>query len=66
MDKGRNTIHEEVEATWCVFEMDGKKYLQMDTYGRNGRKYEGKTSQSIQLDEESARALADLIRKNFE
>ena len=37
IDKNRNTIHEPVHTTYTVFEMDGKKYIQFDIYGRVDR-----------------------------
>lgn len=33
LEKIRNTVHQEVEATYTVFEKDGEKYFQIDTYG---------------------------------
>ena len=37
IEKNRNTIHEKVHAAYTVFEMDGEKYVQIDTYGRIDR-----------------------------
>lgn len=46
IEKNRNTIHEKVHAAYTVFEMDGEKYVQIDTYGRidreNPEKYSGR------------------------
>ena len=55
-----------VNATYTVFEKDGKKYLQIDTYGRIERENPEKISQSIQLDKETARFLTDLIETEFD
>ena len=35
--KDRNTIQDEVVATYTVFEKLGQKYFQIDTYGRSDR-----------------------------
>ena len=48
-----------------IFERDGSKYLQLDTYGSRDRKFQGKVSQSIQLDEGSAGEMQTLIRRAF-
>ena len=66
IEKNTNYIHDRVNATYTVFEKDGKKYLQIDTYGRIERENPEKISQSIQLDKETARFLTDLIETEFE
>jgi hypothetical protein len=33
----RNSRHEEIEATYHIFERDGRKLLQIDTFGRKSR-----------------------------
>ena len=53
IEKNRNTIHEKVHAAYTVFEMDGEKYVQIDTYGRIDRENPEKISQSIQFDKET-------------
>ena len=37
IEKQRNTVHDEVYSTCSVFEIDGERYVQLDTYGRVGR-----------------------------
>ena len=37
IENHRNTIHEKVHTTYTTFELDGEKYVQIDTYGRIGR-----------------------------
>ena len=64
--KTRNTIHEKVHTTYTVFEMDGEKYVQIDTYGRIDRENPEKISQSIQLDKHAALYLIDILQKEFE
>lgn len=66
IDKYRNTVHEKVHATYTVFELDGKKYVQLDTYGRIDRENPEKISQSFQLDTESAKFLIDILKKEFD
>lgn len=66
IEKYRNTVHDKVYATYTVFEMDDKKYVQIDTYGRVGRENPEKISQSIQFDKDAAIFLVDILRKEFD
>lgn len=65
IEKSRNILHEKVHATYTTFQADGKKYVQLDTYGRIGRENPEKLSQSIQLDSETAKFLVDILRHEF-
>ena len=65
LHKDRNTVHEKVYATYSTFDNYGKHYVQIDTYGRSDRAQPGKISQSIQLDEKSAKYLFDLLKKEY-
>ena len=65
ISKERNSLHAKVFTTYTSFEQGGKKYFQLDTYGRADREMPEKISQSIQLDEESARLLVNLLVKEF-
>lgn len=65
VNKERNSLHAKVHTTYTSFEQNGKKYFQIDTYGRADRKMPEKISQSIQLDEESARLIVNLLVKEF-
>jgi hypothetical protein len=65
IDKDRNTVHIKVKTTYTVFEVDGEKYFQIDTYGKSGREMPEKISQSIQFDNESARFFSELLKKEF-
>ncbi|MEM9670053.1 MAG: methionyl-tRNA formyltransferase [Pseudomonadota bacterium] len=60
-----NSIHEEIEATFTTFERDGRKFLQVDTYGKSTRDMPGKKSQSIQLDEVGAERFFSILRSHF-
>ena len=66
IEKERNTVHDEVTATYTVFYAGQEKYLQIDTYGKDGRAIPGKISQSFQFDKESARYLVELFAKEFD
>ena len=48
-----------------MFESDGEKLLQLNTYGSEKRKIPGKLSQTLQLDRESAQELARVITDAF-
>ena len=65
IEKNRNTVHEKVHTTYTVFEMDGKKYVQFDTYGRVDRENPEKISQSIQIDKETASFIVKLLVNEF-
>lgn len=51
IEKESYRIHKEAEATYSIFEEDGKRYYQIDTYGSDDREITGKVSQSIQMSE---------------
>ena len=60
-----SNVHGGVECGYRMFEREGTTYLQLDTYGSRDRKFQGKVSQSIQVDERSAAELQRLIRRAF-
>ena len=66
IEKERISVHTKVAATYSVFEEDGKKYVQIDTYGKSDRVIPEKISQSIQLDRESAKFLVKLLVNEFD
>lgn len=47
------------------FYSHGARYVQIDTYGRSDREHPGKISQLIQLDEEAAKFIVDLLLSEF-
>jgi len=61
----RNSIHDEIEASYTVFENDGRVFVQIDSYGREARKIPGKKSQTIQLDKEGATNLFKILKGTF-
>lgn len=66
IEKCRNTVHEKVHTTYTTFEMDGEKYVQIDTYGRIERENPEKISQSFQLDRATAEFLVKLLSEEFD
>jgi hypothetical protein len=64
-DMDRNSIHEGIEATYTVFERDGRSFMQIDSYGRSTRETPGKKSQSIQLDRKAGLELIELLKQAF-
>lgn len=65
-DIERNSLHDEIDATYSVFHRDGRVVLQINSYGRATREIPGKLSQTIQLDEEGAKALFEIIKREFD
>ncbi|OMC19065.1 hypothetical protein A5736_13895 [Mycobacterium sp. SP-6446] len=61
----RNGVHKPVSCGWRSFQVDGRTFLQLDTYGSDERQIPNKISQSIQLDREAAETLLNLIRNTF-
>jgi hypothetical protein len=61
----RNSIHDAIDATYTTFERDGRRFIQIDSYGRAAREMPGKKSQSIQLDEKSAREFFKILEDLF-
>ena len=56
---------DDVSAKVRLIECDGEKLLQIDTYGRAGREFPGKLSQTIRLDEAAFRKLVALGDDHF-
>jgi hypothetical protein len=61
----RDSRHTEVDCTYSVLESEGKKLLQIDTYGSKIRKIPGKKSQSLRFSPEAIRQLKEILKKNF-
>lgn len=66
VEKERISVHTKVTTTYSVFEENGYKYVQIDTYGKSDRAIPEKISQSIQLDHESAKFLVKLLVNEFD
>jgi len=65
IEMNKNTRQGEVYATYCIFEKNGDKYFQIDTYGSENREYVGQSSQKIQFDRKFAKELVSLLIKEF-
>ena len=65
VDLERDSKHTEVDCTYSIVETDGKKYLQIDTYGSSSRKIPGKKSQSIRFSPEALKQLKTILRDRF-
>lgn len=61
----RPSIHDEVEATYSAFSTEGRRIVQVNTFGRPGRQHPGTQSQTLQFDAEAARALVDILKREF-
>lgn len=66
VNKERNSIHDEVLATYTVFNDNGEQYLQIDTYGKADRENPEKISQSFQFNRRTASYLANLLIEVFD
>lgn len=64
--RDRLTLHKAIPATIYVQTVDGRKLLQIDTHGSEDREIPGKVSQSLQLDEDAARHLLAILKREFE
>ena len=55
----------EVHCGYSVGNINGTTILHLETYGSSARAIPGKVSQSIELDERSAKELLSIIRSAF-
>lgn len=59
---GRDSAHKEVDATYSIVtDNEGRKHLQIDTYGSKERKHSGKKSQSIRFSPEGVEQLKSIL-----
>ena len=56
---------ENIYEPGTIFEDEGKRYFQIDTYGRATRDMPEKISQTIQIDRQSAMKLISLLAETF-
>ena len=61
----RSSAHSEVEATISLVEVDGERFVQIDTYGSKNRAMPGKVSQSLRLSQSAYEQLLQLAEKHF-
>jgi hypothetical protein len=63
----RDSRHTDAESSYSIVEAsDGRKVLQIDTYGSEHRKFPGKVSQSIRFSPEALKQLSRILREHFE
>ena len=62
----RPQLHKEIGASYAVAERDGRKLLQIDTFGSDDRQFPGKKSQTLQLDQQGAQALFAILKREFQ
>lgn len=58
-------IHGEVVCGYVSTDLQGRRILQLETYGSPDREIPGKVSQSLQLDEDGARELKRILEMSF-
>ena len=63
--KERNNVQEKIISSYSVFDINGEKYFQIDTYGSPDRKILGKISQTIQFDKDVAKKIIEILSKEF-
>jgi hypothetical protein len=63
--KERPKVHSATRCEYCVFEVNGTVFLQLDTFGSDSRKDRGQISQSIQLDARAAQQLRAILDEAF-
>ena len=65
-DRDFRSIHPtKLAARYLVAECDGKRMLQINSYGSNDREMPEKLSQTLQFDEASARQLFEILSREF-
>jgi hypothetical protein len=64
-DLDRQVTHTEVEATNSTVEVDGEKFVQIDTYGSKNRAIPNKVSQSLRLSKAAFDELVKIGSKFF-
>lgn len=65
IEKERNSAHKPTVATYTAFVLQGKRYSQVDIYDSDDYVMPEKISQSIQFDEEAAKIIVELLKKEF-
>lgn len=65
VEREHTTVHAPTHCAYSIYAIDGRRFLQLDTFGRVGRKLRGKVSQSVQLDESGARELLTILSRAF-
>uniref|UniRef100_A0A4Y8Q3M6 Methionyl-tRNA formyltransferase n=2 Tax=Paenibacillus athensensis TaxID=1967502 RepID=A0A4Y8Q3M6_9BACL len=58
-------VQAEAESTYNIVIQNGRKYIQINTYGSKDRVHTNMVSQTLQLDEQSAKQLFDILKAEF-
>lgn len=58
-------IHGDVVCGYAVTEIQGRRILQLETYGSHDRQIPGKVSQSLQLDLDGASELIRILERAY-
>lgn len=58
-------LQNEAECTYNVLVENGKKYVQLNTYGSKERLHKHVVSQTIQFNEQSAKQLIQILKSEF-
>lgn len=58
-------LQAEAESTYNILVHNGQKFLQINTYGSKDRVHTNVVSQTIQIDEQSAKQLLEIIKTEF-
>jgi hypothetical protein len=66
VDRDQYRTHDEINAKYMVFSREGRKLIQIDTFGRETRDKPGKQSQTIQLDKTGATNLFNILKREFD
>jgi hypothetical protein len=62
----RHHVHGSTDCRVSVFTADdGRRYVQLDTFGSRDRKIRGKVSQSLQFGASAARELIAILEREF-
>ena len=62
----KDSKHSEVDCTYSIVtDEQGKRFLQIDTYGSATRKLPGKKSQSIRFSPEAIKQLKTILKSEF-
>lgn len=62
---GNSHRHSECACEWHFSDRDGSRVVQLDSYGSEVRKLQGKLSQTLQFDREQALALIEVLGRAF-
>ncbi len=64
-DQNSRVGHSECSGTIRAVEVNGEKYIQIDTYGSKEREFQNKLSQSLRLTENAFNQLKKLGENHF-